>query len=239
MLSDFYWIPAGLFGIGAAAAGYYAVHEHRRYRKAKKLYEDAKKVGMEGIKDVLASDPKNPRYTCVEGTVSAMGNDKLLLKYDYERFISFTSFSGEKQLLRRSYNSFNLSDLKGSRLRVTPDKHTRVLGLSRKKEEDYGWGRSLGMSMLTGRIMLGTVEYLVYDGDYLTVFGLLKYCPGQKSFEIEANSVTSAGFASVLENLKAEASVWDTVGLGLLGLATAGVATYFGYRYYRRRYYNE
>ena len=233
-ISEFYWIPAGILGVFAGLSGLAAAGSYVQYKRAKQRYQSAKMLGLETVKDAVDSGVPLPRQACIEGTVESIEHKDPVMYFKKEKQLSTVSRMPNEQLLKRYYSNYYLKSKDGTIIQVMPGMDTVMLGLNRRKEKQYGWVKTLLLSVAHLKIALGTAEYFVYDGDFLTIFGVLKYSPGQKQFIMDADCVTSSGFSDILSYLKNEVTVWPTIGLGLLFGATAIASGYFGYNYYNR-----
>ena len=120
-----------------------------------------------------------------------------------------------------------------------PEKDTVLHCLSRKTKEDYGFFKTVLVGITRMGIVTGATEYLIYDGDCLTVFGMLDYSPSQNKVLLDAEYITSSGYANFLDYLKDKTKFNDIIFCGGLFAVLAAFTGYFSYRFIRRRYYNQ
>jgi len=236
---DFFWIPTSFFGIIAGLAGIRTVHEYKKRKHAKQLYDFTKKSGLVSVsKAINTSFNELPKIACIEGIIDYPSKNHPAMSIKYEHCMSFFMHARRFYPLKRFYETFNLRGEDGSEIQVMPGMETVMEGLNRKKEKQYGWLKTLALSLLRFEFVLGTTEYYVNDSDLLTVFGILRYNENQRKYILDAECISTNGVNGVLSHLKDEKSMSNVIGYSILFTISSLLAALFGYRFYQHIFHN-
>lgn len=229
-----YWIPTGVFGLLAIFTGVATVTSYRKYKHAKKRHEEAQKMKMVSVQEAALSRNRVPQYACVEGWIERLGPEQKVLSFTYDRLLSIPGYRNEEHLADKLYAAFALRDGLGNKVFVAPSEKLHMLTLVRKEEQSANWFNTLLFTLTRVGILLGTVEYFAYDGDYIILFGLLSYDPLRERTVLLPKLVTTSGYDDILKYIKNSVSLWQPFAISLVFVAATAAAGYFGYRAYQR-----
>ncbi len=228
------WIATGIFGVLGLFSGIGAAISYSQYRKAKKRYAEAKKISTMTVAQAAGLKPTRKQYACVEGWTDKMNQYDKVMSFTYEHYLSIPGFHDEEYPSNKAYAPFNLRDKLGNSIYVAPSSKLHMSTLSRRQEQPYNWFNTLLSTIVRIGIGLGTVEYFVYDGDFVTLFGTISYDTYRKRVSLLPQLISSSGYTDIMSYLKQQCGLTPTVLFTLVFLTGAGLASFFGYRAYKQ-----
>jgi hypothetical protein len=225
-------VGLGLCGLGALLFGAGTVVEYNNYKKAKKVYKQAKESELESVTGALGTAARGKRTALVQGSIKGqIQTDKMLpvATIKYNRVLDLSQSGTSTNRLDQSCSMFELTDAQG-KIMVHPSSKTRVLHLAHKKETNYPWYVST-VSLLAGMgFVLGDDEYIAYDGDAITIFGKLRFNTARAGATFKPSYMSSNGPIDIIEAIEKDTGISGTIASGVLFAACVGLGIYCGYK---------
>ena len=228
-------LPCGIFGVISLFSGIGTAFVYKNYRKAKRQYENARTLPVLTVKEAALSKPETSTPAFIEGWIEKIDQPDKVLSFNYEKILQIPGFSSKEYYTGKNYSPFYLKDKMGNKVYVAPSDKLRMIKLVRKDDIPLNWFHTLLYAFLNGGIIIGSVEYFAFDGDLITLFGVLSYDIALERATLLPKMVASSGHDDILSDMKHSYSLFSTVMLGILFATTASLAGYFGYRAYQSR----
>jgi hypothetical protein len=212
-----------------------ALHKYEGYKRAKKHYTKARVCEVESVHEALSKPNNGKRHAFVKGQIKT-NNDVPAASVKYRNQIAIPGYGDHQVLIDKHCEMFELVEQR-QQVQVYPSRRTEILHLSQRKLTPYPWYTTL-LSVTMGMgmgIALGEEEYLAYDGDSVTIFGVLDYRPGAKELSIRAKYLSSSGRTNMVEVMKGQSSIGSTVFFTGISVLLVGLAAYCTYKAFSPR----
>ena len=223
-----------LSGIGGSIGVIYSLVTERRYRKAKKVLDEVKACDIDTIQDATKTAIIKPYKGFVSGRVMALDKNKVVYSEARPRVLTLWGLSAEENIWSGliSGSKFALRE-DSHEIYASPSQKTKSFGLPHEMKTHAPLVLGLqALFFMTGNILspqinLGTSEYAAYDGQNITLFGLISYNSAKGILEMPKVRYLFSGAKKDVErhlgNIAGsewwKATIGEAITLGLLGVA--------------------